>query len=235
MSDINLVNNPGIQGSDDTSNNENNILPDNKYDTDNINIEVNRKTNKSRTCFFVITLFIILSILIIYFYNYGGIIEPNTNKEQSFLLEDIISILEDNQTDINISLIVFEKKQFFIDFTCDDEESFYKLFNSFSNIIKYNIKGYHIQNNYVLNIELPWEIENNRNFNIDLLNKELTDLGLDLKQEIFKNKLIMVSGIDKVFKFINLITELNLINRFSIEIKEELNIPNNIIYRVIVE
>ena len=45
----------------------------------------------------------------------------------------------------------------------------------------------------------------------------------------------MVSGIDKVFKFINLITELNLINRFSIEIKEELNIPNNIIYRVIVE
>ena len=63
----------------------------------------------------------------------------------------------------------------------------------------------------------------------------MTDLGLDLKQEIFKNKLIMVSDIDKVFKFINLITELNLIDRFSIEIKQELNIPNNIIYRVIVE
>ena len=46
MSDINLINNPGIQGSDDTSNNENNILSDNNYDTDNINVEVNRKTNK---------------------------------------------------------------------------------------------------------------------------------------------------------------------------------------------
>ena len=177
----------------------------------------------------------ILLIPIIYFYNSVNIIESNINKEQSFILEDIINILEDNQTDININLIVFEKEQFLIDFKCTNEESFYKLFNSFSNIIKYNIKGYHIQNNYVLNIRLPWRIKNNRNFNIDLLNKELTDLGLDLKQEIFKNKLIMVSDIDKVFKFINLITELNLINRFSIEIKEELNIPNNIIYRVIVE
>ena len=45
----------------------------------------------------------------------------------------------------------------------------------------------------------------------------------------------MVSDIDKIFKFINLITELNLIDKFSIEIKQELNIPNNIIYRVIVE
>ena len=235
MSDINLINNPGVQGSNNIGDSENNIRINNNRDTENLNIDINKKTNKSKVYFFVFTLFVILSVSIIYFYNYDNIIESSTTKDQSFLLEDIISILKDNQTDININLIVFEKKQFSIDFKCADEESFYKLFDSFSDIIKYNIKGYHIQNNYVLNIKLPWRIENNRNFNIDLLNKELTDLGLDLKQEIFKNKLIMVSNIDKIFKFINLITELNLINKFSIEIKQELNIPNNIIYRVIVE
>ena len=235
MSDINLINNPGVQGSNNIGDSENNILINNNHDTENLNIDINKKTNKSKVYFFVITLFVILSVSIIYFYNYNNIIESSTDKEQSFLLGDVISILKDNQTDININLIVFEKKQFFVDFKCINEESFYRLFNSFSNIIKYNIKGYHIQNNYVLNIKLPWRIENNRNFNIDLLNKELTDLGLDLKQEIFKNKLIMVSNINQIFKFINLITELNLINKFSIEIKQELNIPNNIIYRVIVE
>ena len=234
MSDINLINNPGIQGYKDIGDSENNILINNN-NAENLNMDVNKKTNKSKVYLFVFALFVILLVSIIYFYNYNNIIESSTDKEQSFLLGDVISILKDNQTDININLIVFEKKQFFIDFQCADEESFYKLFNSFSNIIKYNIKGYHIQNNYVLNIKLPWKIENNRNFNIDLLNKELTDLGLDLKQEIFKNKLIMVSDIDKIFKFINLITELNLIDKFSIEIKQELNIPNNIIYRVIVE
>ena len=235
MSDINLINNPGVQGPNNIDDSEDNILEDNNHDTENLNIGINKKTNKSKVSFLAFVAFAILSIPIIYFYNSSNIIESNINKDQSFLLEDIISILDDNQANININLIVFEKKQFFIDFQCADEESFYKLFNSFSNIIKYNIKGYHIQNNYVLNIKLPWKIENNRNFNIDLLNKELTDLGLDLKQEIFKNKLIMVSDIDKIFKFINLITELNLIDKFSIEIKQELNIPNNIIYRVIVE
>ena len=219
MSDINLINNPGVQGSNHVDDSDNDILEDNNHDTENLNIDINKKNNKSKVCFFIFFSFAILSISIIYFYNSHYIIEPNINKEQSFLLEDIISILEDNKTDININLIVFEKKQFFIDFKCTNEESFYKLFNSFSNIIKYNIKGYHIQNNYVLNIRLPWRIKNNRNFNIDLLNKELNDLGLDLKQEIFKNKLIMVSGIDKIFKLIHLITELNLINKFSIEIK----------------
>ena len=235
MSDINLINNPGVQGPNNIDDSEDNILEDNNHDTENLNIGINKKTNKSKVSFLAFVAFAILSIPIIYFYNSSNIIESNINKDQSFLLEDIISILDDNQANININLIVFEKKQFFIDFQCADEESFYKLFNSFSNIIKYNIKGYHIQNNYVLNIKLPWRIENNRNFNIDLLNKELTDLGLDLKQEIFKNKLIMVSDINKIFKFIYLITELNLINKFSIEIKQELNIPNNIIYRVIVE
>ena len=132
--------------------------------------------------------------------------------------------------------MAFEKQQFLIDFKCMNEESFYKLFDSFSDIIKYNVKGYHIQNNYILNVKLPWKIRNNRNFNIDLLNKELIDLGLDLKQEIYKNKLIMVSSLDKIFKFINLITELNLINNFYIEIRRVQSLPSNIdLYQVIVE
>ena len=235
MSDINLINNPGIQDSDNISDSESDISV-NRIPYSPIHKEIHKEYNKNKLYFFVVTLFIVLSILIIYFYNYDNIIESNTNKQQSFLLEDIISILEDNQADLNINLIVFKKNQFFIDFKCSNEESFYKLFDSFSNIIKYNVKGYHIQNNYVLNIELPWRIKNNRNFNIDLLNKELTDLGLDLKQEIFKNKLIMVSDIDKIFKFINLITELNLINIFYIEMRQVQSLPSSIdLYQVIVE
>jgi len=235
MSDINLINNPGIQGSHNINNNEDVPSNDNN-DAGSPNINIDKPVNKSKKYFFVFIILIVLSISTVYFYNYINIVESNTEQQQSFLLTDIIGILDNNQEDISISLIVFEEGQFLIEFKCINEESFYRLFNSFANIIKYNIKGYHIQNSYVLNVKLPWKISNNRNFNVDLLNKELIDLGMDLKQEIYKNKLIIVSNFDKIIEFINLIAKLNLINNFSIEIKQVQSLPTSIdLYQVIVE
>ena len=107
---------------------------------------------------------------------------------------------------------------------------------SFSEIIKYNIKGYHIKNNYVLDINLPWNIVKNKNFNIDLLNKELTDLDVNLKQEIYNNKLIIVSNFDNIIILIELMSDLDLINNFFIDIEQVKSLPNNVdLYQVIIE
>ena len=235
MFDINLINNPGVQGSDNIHDDED-VPLDDSNDTTNSNVDIDKPINKNKKYFFIFIVLILLSMSAVYFYNYSDIIKSSTEQQQSFLLIDIINILDNSQEDISISLMAFKEEQLLIEFKCINEESFYRLFDSFSNIIKYNIKGYHIQNNYALYVTLPWEINNNKSFNIDLLNKELIDLGMDLKQEIYKNKLIIVSSLDKIIKLVNLITELNLINNFSIEIKQVQSLPNSVdLYQVIVE
>jgi len=238
MSDINLINNPGIQGPKKNDDNKSSPPVDDGscyYPIENSNVRVNNN-KKIYKYFFVLVSFFIAIIFIINFYDDSNVMELGMKDQQSFLLMDIINILDDNQENINISLISFKKKQLSINFKCINEKSFYSLFDSFSNIIKYNIKGYHIQNNYALNIELPWKIKSNKNFNIDSLNKELMDLGLDLKQEIYKNKLIIVSNLDKIIKLINLIYEINLIDNFYIEIRQISSLPNNMnLYQAIIE
>ena len=239
MSDINLINNSGIQGPRKNDNNESSphVNDDNYIENSNVRINNNNKNNnKIYKYFFILIPFFIAIIFIVDFYDDSNVMELGMKDQQSFLLMDIINILDDNQENINISLINFKKKQLSINFKCINEKYFYSLFDSFSDIIKYNIKGYHIQNNYALNIKLPWKIKSNKNFNIDSLNKELIDLGLDLKQEIYKNKLIIVSNLDKIIKFINLIYELNLIDNFSIEIRQIQSLPNNMnLYQAIIE
>ena len=141
-----------------------------------------------------------------------------------------------NKTNFIIKSMEFNEGELNVGLRCKDKYSFYSLLDSFSEIIKYNIKGYHIKNNYVLDINLPWNIVKNKNFNIDLLNKELTDLDVNLKQEIYNNKLIIVSNFDNIIILIELMSDLDLINNFFIDIEQVKSLPNNVdLYQVIIE
>ena len=237
MSDINLINDPGVQN----DNNEyrdvglSQLKDDSTY-LKKTGIKKYKKTSKNKKNFSFLIFLIVLISLAVYIYNYNNLISSNPNRQQNFLVQDIINILDENQLDINVSLIAFNQNQFSINLKCSNEKSFYKIFDSFANIMQHNVKGYHIQNNYVLNIDLPWNIKNNKNFNIDLLNKEMIDLDLDLRQELYQNKLIIVSDFDKIINFINLIIELSLIHNFLIEIRQVDSLPDNMnLYQVIVE
>tara|TARA_Y100000996_G_scaffold273477_2_gene215337 strand:- start:1155 stop:1862 length:708 start_codon:yes stop_codon:yes gene_type:complete len=235
MSDINLINIPGLQ---DPGNIE--VENDNKKNSNKVIkkkfINKNEKTNSKALEYFLFILFVTLLSLSVYLYDNSNSSISNIEENQSFLLIDILDVLDNYKNEININLMESKKSKILIDFKCENDKIFYSLLNSFSDIIKYNIKGYHISNSYVLSIELPWKIKKNHSFNIDLLNKELIDLNIDLKQEIYKNKLIIVADMYKVIEFIKLITNLNLINNFHIDVKPVQSLPNSLnLYQIIVE
>ena len=69
-----------------------------------------------------------------------------------------------------------------------------------------------------------------------MLNKELTDLDINLKQEIYNNKLIIVSNFDNIIALIELMSDLELINNFFIDIEQVKSLPDNVdLYQVIIE
>ena len=235
MFDVNLIKKPGLQA--DSINNDIAVTEsDNgKNESNNGNIEV-KPSHNSKYYFLFSILIVFLFGSIIYFYNNSEIVGLNTNKNQAFLLDDIVNIMNENKLSFITKSMEFNKGGINIDLKCKDEYSFYNLLGSFSAIIKYNIKGYHIKNNYVLDIDLPWSISKSKDFNIDLLNKELTDLGINLKQEIYNNKLIIVSNFDNIIVLIELMSELDLINNFLIDIKQVQSLPDNVgLYQVIIE
>ena len=235
MFDVNLIKKPGLQNDniDDAIGN----VESNRDDSDIMNKSIEIKLpHNNKYYFLLIFLIIFLAGGLIYLYNNGNIVNSSVNKNQTFLLDDIVYIMNENKTNFIIRSMEFKKGKLDIDLKCNDEYSFYSLLNSFSKIIKYNIKGYHIKNNYVLDIDLPWNIIKNKNFNVDLLNKELTDLDINLKQEIYNNKLIIVSNFDNIIALIELMSDLELINNFFIDIEQVKSLPDNVdLYQVIIE
>ena len=71
---------------------------------------------------------------------------------------------------------------------------------------------------------------------IDSLNKETIDFNLGLRQELYQNKLIIVSNFNKIIKFIDLLIGMNLIDSFLIDIRKIESLPDGMdLYQVIVE
>ena len=66
-------------------------------------------------------------------------------------------------------------------------------------------------------------------------NKEISDFTLDIRKEIYKDKLIIISGIQGVFELLNLIVDLNLIDRFQIQVKEIQSTPGKMpLFQIII-
>ena len=80
------------------------------------------------------------------------------------------------------------------------------------------------------------ENQKKSSFNIDFLNEELNDLKMGFKQEIYKDKLIIVSDLSKIINFIKVLIDMNLIYNFKIEIKQIESLPDGLnIFQVVVE
>ena len=98
-----------------------------------------------------------------------------------------------------------------------------------------DVKGYHINNTYNISIQLPWDIDKENKSRIEFLNEKISDSKLDVKTDIYKEKLIMVSDFKNIIKILKLINDLNMINRFSISIDDIESLPNGIkLYQAII-
>ena len=97
------------------------------------------------------------------------------------------------------------------------------------------VRGIHRKRQFSIVGELPWSIKENKDFTINLLDKEISDFSLDLKKEIYKDKLIIVCDIEGVFQLLHLITDLNLINQFQIQLKNIQSLPEEMsLFQIII-
>ena len=235
MFDLNLLNNPGLQ-----SFNKN----EDKIDNDDKNKDVvskekkmkNKNSNSFKKFFFVISLILIISSLSTLIFRDYFLNNLNNTSTYDLSLSKILNVINQNQKKININLIKFHKNDLSIDFKCNDQEIFYNLLDLISLEINDNVKGYNIQNSHILNIRIPWKIIKKSNFNIDFLNDELNDLKMGFKQEIYKDKLIIVSDLSNIINFLKVLIDMNLIHNFKIEIKQIESLPDGLnFFQVVVE
>ena len=235
MFDLNLLNNPGLQ-----SFNKN----EDKIDNDDKNKDVvskekkmkNKNSNSFKKFFFVISLILIISSLSTLIFRDYFLNNLNNTITYDLSLSKILNVINQNQKKININLIKFHKNDLSIDFKCNDQEIFYNLLDLISLEINDNVKGYNIQNSHILNIRIPWKIIKKSNFNIDFLNDELNDLKMGFKQEIYKDKLIIVSDLSNIINFLKVLIDMNLIHNFKIEIKQIESLPDGLnFFQVVVE
>lgn len=235
MFDLNLTNNPGLQKFDKNEekleNNKKNKVKDYKKE------EVKNKNSNSSKNFFIILFFVVIVLSIVTLsFRHNFIIDSNNTNTYNLSLSKVLNLIDQNQKKINLNIINLHKNELSIDFKCYDLETFYNLLDLISLEINDKVKGYNIQNSHILNIRIPWKIKKKSSFNIDFLNEELNDLKMGFKQEIYKDKLIIVSDLSKIINFIKVLIDMNLIYNFKIEIKQIESLPDGLnIFQVVVE
>ena len=231
MFDLNLTNAPGLQkfdkNLDKLENNNKNKVKDFKE---------KKMKNKNSNFFIIICIVAIVLCVAILSLRHDFIIDSNNGNIYNLSLSKVLNTIDQNQKKINLNLINLYKDQLSIDFKCNDSKTFYNLLDLISFEINDRVKGYIIQNSHILNIRIPWKIKKKSSFNIDFLNEELNDLKMGFKQEIYKDKLIIVSDLSKIINFMKVLIEMNLIHNFKIEIKQIESLPDGLnIFQVVVE
>tara|TARA_B110000116_G_scaffold270037_1_gene287223 strand:- start:1439 stop:1837 length:399 start_codon:yes stop_codon:yes gene_type:complete len=129
----------------------------------------------------------------------------------------------------------FSDTEFAIEIETNNSDSFYSILDNLSNIVYDNVKGYRINNKFIVNLDIPWSINDVKSFDINLLSKELSDFSPDLKKEIYKEKLIIITDIVHLFNLLEFLYEVNVIRNFIIDIEPIESLPHTMkLYKIIV-
>ena len=151
-------------------------------------------------------------------------------------INSIFQILNEEYSSIIIEKLDYNNIEFKIKIKTLNKKSFYNIINKMSIPFDVNVKGAHLNNLYIVNIELLNKNSNKSKIEVDELSKELSDLNLDIKKEIYKNKLIIVADKSNLFMLVNLLNKLNLLNSYNINIELIRNISSNLeLYQVIID
>ena len=238
MFDINLLNSPGIQN----NSNKSKVSYAKSKKTDSIKnssdyslIKNNDSSNKMVKIFILLGLIVII-VFCLFKYNYLQINQFTPEKiNKSYEIEGIFTELKKNSDKINMNYMVFSKNEFSVQLEMRNSDLFYNILNEFSKIIFDKAKGYKINNNLMIDINVPWRINKNDNFDINLLNKELSDFNPNLKKELYKDKLIIITDTMQLFNFIEFLFEIDIIKNFNIDVEPIQSLPNTMkLYKLIV-
>jgi len=236
MFDINLLKKPGIlNDKQDISN----ISVEKEEDVSSlIDFSVNQELNRKESTknYLLILVSIGLSILIIgSVLNHNKINQENSSEPINISTDNLFDILEMSSGSYNIDYIYFINNKISFKMDVLNENNFYDFLNSLDSDFSKGIKAIHKENKFFIIGEFPWFIKYNDDFTINFLDKEISDFILDIRKEIYKDKLIIICGIKSVFELLSLIKNLNLIDKFQIRVEEIQTLPGKMnLYQVII-
>ena len=238
MFDINFLEKPGIL-QDKKSMPEVRVTNSQRLSTSidlSIDSELNKTRRRNTKNYLLILISIGLLLLIM-----GSILNHNKINQADVLesveipVENFFNVLQSNNSNTKIYYIYFTNQRFSFKVEVLDENIFYNFLDALNNDFNEGLKAIHKRGQFSVVGEFPWIIENNNDFTINLLDKEISDFALEIRKEIYKDKLIIICELQNVFNLLNLIVNLNLINRFQIQVEEIQTLPGKIdLFQIII-
>ena len=238
MFDINFLKNPGILENEKNISSIKVIKDKNNFSLidSSVNKELNKTKIKNTKNYLLILVSIGLLLLIL-----GSVLNHNKINEESSLksidvpIDSLLNVLQKNSLYANIDYLYFTNQKITFRIDVLNESIFYDFLNTFDNDLNKGIKAIHKENKFFIIGDFPWAIKDNNDFTINLLDKEISDFTLDLRKEIYKDKLIIICEIQSVFELLNLIMSLNLIDKFQIRVEEIQTLPEKMnLFKIII-
>ena len=232
MFNINLANKPGLQLDNkiDLDKNQSNVIFD-----DESKSKVISDKSKSSSWY----LFVLISLFLFFAYLYFLLNQNKTsffNKSYNVNVLEIFNTLNKNQKNIIIEDFFIDNSNFKVKLKTLDKDSFYNIFNLFSDSFDFNVMGSNKKNLFLINLNVDIDKSFSSKFSISELSKELTDFNPDIKKEVFNNKLILVLNKKDLYTFVDFLIKLNLIDNYMYSIQIIKNLSNNLeLYQMIVE
>ena len=237
MFDINLLRDPGLLG-------DNKITSRHQHIRDNslsisksfsIDSELTKNNMKNRKTYLLSLISTALFFLILGTILHHNKIDQKHISSMNIPIHKLLDALQENNLYTYVNYMNFTNERIFLEIDVLNENIFYYLLDELGNDFNKEITGVHKANKFSIVGEFPWSIKEDKDFTINLLNKELSDFNLDIKKEIYNDKLIVICGIQGVFQLLHLIADLNLIDRFYIELKEIQSLPEQMgLFQIII-
>ncbi len=238
MFDINLLEKPGIL--QDKKSMPDVRVTNSQRISSSIDLSIDSELNKTRlrnTKNYLLILISIGLLLLIMgsILNHSKINQADVLESFEIPVKNFFNVLQSNNSHTKIDHIYFTNQRFSFKVEILDENIFYSFLDALNNDFNEGLKAIHKHDQFSVVGEFPWIIENNNDFTINLLDKEISDFALEIRKEIYKDKLIIICELQNVFKLLNLIVNLNLINRFQIQVEEIQTLPGKIdLFQIII-
>jgi len=232
MSNINLVNKPGLQLENEVD------LDDSKsvvmfYENDKSKVISDKSKSRNWYLFVLVSLFLFFAYLYL-LANHSKTTLFNGNYSVNVL--EVFNTLNENQENIIIEDFFIDNSSFKAKLKILDKDSFYNIFNFLSDSFDFNVMGSNKKSLFLINLNIDIDKNFTSKFSISELSKELTDFDSEIKKEVFNNKLILVLNKEDLFTFIDFLIKLNLIDDYMYSIQIIKNLSNSLeLYQMIVE
>ena len=231
MFDLNLMNKSGLQIEENMDLHSDFIIKEtSSHDSGN-----SSETKNNRPWYIlVVIIFLLFNLYVFFLLNNSS--RPVFEKKYKVDVSEIFNIISKPNYSIIIEKLNFNNDEFNFKIKTLNKNSFYNIMDDMSQIFGSNVMGVNINNIYTINMNLINQNYNESKIAVDELSKELSDFNIDIKKELYNNKLILVLDKLDLYVVINFLIKLNLINSYSLDIQLIQNISNDIkLYQMIIK